>query len=120
MKTTNTLLATAAVLAMLLLGACSSTPTWEGMSQSQIAQWKGMGFSAGAAQAWAREGFSPETAGSWKNNGFDLEAATDWKAEQFTAEEAMSWRKSGFDLDEAVEDRAKGLQPVAPDVSTGN
>jgi len=98
-----------------LLVACSSTPTWEGMSEREIADWKGIGFDAGAAQSWGKKGFNAESANAWNTAGFDLESATRWSSKQFSAEEAGSWRAGGFDLDDSVKNRNKGLTPVAQD-----
>ncbi|MEM8563226.1 MAG: hypothetical protein AAGF57_13365 [Pseudomonadota bacterium] len=109
----------AVVFVSLIIGACSSTPTWEGMSQTEIAQWKQAGFDPGTAQSWSKKGFTAADASSWRNGGFDLDKATDWKEEKFTADEAKAWKAGGFNLDEAVEDRAKGLQPVQAEAASG-
>ena len=126
-------------LLVTLLAACSSTPTWEGMSQTDISAWKGLGLDAGAAQELAEEGIGPQEAKGWMDNGitavddildwkkegftvansegwvangFDLDAATEWNEEKFTADEAKTWIDGGFDLDDAVKNRTKGLAPV--------
>lgn len=123
----------------LMLGACASTPTWEGMSESEIAAWKAMDLTAESAQkfsraglssddvaawreagltgtdailAWSKTGWKPESAASWLERDFDLETASEWAKERFTAEEASVWMKSGFDLDQAMDNREKGLTPV--------
>lgn len=108
----------AVIFVSIVMSACSSTPTWEGMSQTEISQWKQAGFDPGAAQSWSKKGFTAADASAWRNGGFDLDKATDWKDEKFTADEAMSWKAGGFNLNEAVKNRANGLQPVQAEAAT--
>ncbi len=96
----------------LTIVGCSSNPTWEGMSESEISQWRAIGAGAGQAQSWSREGFNAEKTKEWKTAGFDLESAREWSNESYTAAEAKRWKDSGFDIDEANDARKKGLTPV--------
>lgn len=124
----------------LLLAACSSTPTWEGMSETEIAAWQRQGVAAGWAQtlsaagvnasgyetwtdagiasgeailAWVGEGFAAEAAGAWNAAGFEARAARQWSEQPFTAEQAKRWVTAGFDLRDAMKQRAKGLMPIS-------
>jgi len=123
-----------------LLAACSSTPTWKGMSENEIAAWRTMGVEAAEAQTyrkagldysaieawrgaglsnseaildWHKAGWTPETAKPWLNARFDLESAIEWQKEKFTATQARKWVDGGFSLRKAKENRAKGLAPVS-------
>ncbi len=124
---------------LLVVAGCASTPTWEGMSESQIAAWRDIGVEAEWAQKftkaglsssdvaawraagisegeaildWAQEGFSAQEGGEWVKDGFDLETAADWREENFSASEAKAWRDADFSLRSAVSERKKGLSPV--------
>jgi hypothetical protein len=103
----NTILAAS----LLLLAGCS-TPTWEGMSENEIAAWKDIGFDAAVAQEWVEDGFTPEMASGWVKANFSREDAKDWSEEKFTAEQAVSWKQADFTLKSAIDTRAKGLAPV--------
>lgn len=107
---TKTLLV-AGVFAAALAG-CSSTPTWDGMSQTDISGWKALGLDAAAAKEYTKEGFTLESATLWVQAGYSAERAEEWASENFSAREAEAWRKGGFDLAEAKKNRAKGLSPV--------
>lgn len=96
----------------LALVGCGSTPTWEGMAESEISQWRAIGFDAGQAQKWSNKGFNPEQAGGWKTVGFDLETATKWGGKSYSSADAKRWVDAGFNLDDANDARAKGLTPV--------
>ncbi len=123
----------------LFLVACSSTPSWKGMSESEISSWKNIGvtveqvavytkakmspdqvnewFEQGFTNskeiiAWASSNFSAEDASGWKSSGFNMEDAIDWAENKFTFAEAKEWRDAKFDLDDAISNRAKGLSPV--------
>src|SRR4030095_14076524 len=125
-----------AVSVALLCVGCASSPTWKGMSESQIATWRAAGIEAGWAQkltkagidaptyvewknagiktgddvlAWNKAGFKAAEAGDWVKNEFDLETATDWKKKSFSATEAAQWRRADFDLSDAIRNREKGL-----------
>ena len=127
------------LLSALLLAACSSTPTWEGMSETEISDWKALSVDVASAQEfreaglkpsdvdawqqaglrgtgaildWRKTGFSPTTAQPWVARGVGLETATTWAKEKFTAEEATVWNEAGFSLKEAIDNREKGLTPV--------
>ncbi|WP_411991524.1 hypothetical protein [Agarivorans sp. DSG3-1] len=123
---------------LLLLVACSSTPTWDGMSESEIAAWKEIGVNVEQVQTYVRAGMSqPQVkefidqkftdpaqitswgqtftafdARGWIDSGFDLTAAKDWAANKFSFEEAAAWASADFDLDGAKKNRDKGLTPV--------
>jgi hypothetical protein len=126
-------------LLSLVLAACASAPTWQGMSESEISGWKALsvdvasaqefrkaGLSAAAVEqwreagltttdailAWNESGYTPETAGPWVRQGFDLATSADWTEQKFTAEEARVWVDSGFSLKQAIDNREKGLTPV--------
>ena len=126
-------------LVVLLLSACASTPTWEGMSEDEISGWRGMNIEAAEAQAyrkagldrdavaewrqvglvasdrilaWNESGWTPDSAAPWLQQKFDLDSAVTWAKEKFTADQARDWVDAGFSLEEAMENRAKGLQPV--------
>ena len=100
------------LLAALAFVACASPP-WHGMSESEIAAWKGSGFAAEMAQEWKGKGFSVEKAGAWNANGFSADAAMKWQAKSFTPAEAKAWRTAGMSLKESVANRDKGLMPIA-------
>jgi hypothetical protein len=97
---------------VLVLTGCGSTPTWEGMSQTDISEWKALGLDAAASQDWTEAGISAEDAAKWLAANFDLEEAADWAAQAFTAAEAADWKIGGFDLKDAIKAREKGLAPV--------
>ena len=103
----NTILAAS----LLILAGCSS-PTWEDMSEREIAGWKDVGFGPAVAQEWMEDGFTPETADGWVKAGFSREDAKDWSEEKFTAENAAEWRQADFTLKSAIDARTKGLAPV--------
>ena len=98
----------AAVMSVMLF-ACASSPTWEGMSEDDIAQWKANGFDARSAQVWHRGGFNAIQSKAWMEAKFDVDSAKDWSEEKFSA---ANWSQSGFELDDAVEERSKGLTPL--------
>jgi hypothetical protein len=127
-----------AVSCALLAAACAAPP-WEGMSESQIAAWRGVGVESQWARtygkaglepadvkawtgagipagkdilAWKDAGFEPAEAGDWAKNGFDLNAAVAWKKQKFSATEATTWHRAGFSVGDAADERAKGLAPV--------
>jgi hypothetical protein len=112
MKMRAFLIKGATVAMILLLAACASEPTWHDMSERDIADWKTIGFDAGAAQNWKSDGFTPEQAGGWSEAKFSREEAKNWAKESFNAEEATGWKEGGFDLDAAKDARKKGLTPV--------
>lgn len=126
-------------LAALLLTACASAPTWEGMTESEIAGWKGINVDVASAQKfrkakmssstveawqsaglgatqaildWNSAGYTPTTGAPWIGKGFDLKTARAWTADKFTAQEARAWMDADFTLKEAVKNRNKGLTPV--------
>lgn len=98
--------------AILIIGGCSSTPTWEGMSQADITAWKALGLDAGASQDWSAIGLTPSQAGDWIAANIDVNTASEWASEQFTATEATDWTKGGFNLKQAIKSRSDGLRPV--------
>ena len=127
------------ILATAILAGCASAPTWEGMSENEIAAWRSMNIEAAEAQAyreagldtaeieawreaglpgreailaWNDEGWTAATAEPWLKTQFDLETATDWAEKKFTADQARAWVDAGFSLKEAINNRAKGLAPV--------
>ena len=127
------------LLFAIILTSCASTPSWKGMSESEIAAWKEMGVSVEQVGAyvkaglshpqvqdwisnefkdqksiieWASANFKPEQAAQWRDVNFNLNDAIAWAAKKFSPQEASEWRKSGFDLDDAQGNRDKGLQPV--------
>ena len=57
------------LVSLALFAGCASTPPWAGMSQQEIAGWKGLDFLPTAAQAWHQKGFTPDTAGPWHAAG---------------------------------------------------
>jgi hypothetical protein len=97
---------------VLVLTGCGSTPTWEGMSQTDISEWKALGLDAAASQDWKEAGISAADATNWIAAKFDLKEASKWAAEAFTAAEAADWKIGGFDLKDAIKAREKGLTPV--------
>ncbi|MEH6558906.1 MAG: hypothetical protein V7459_11470 [Oceanicoccus sp.] len=97
---------------VLVLSGCGSTPTWEGMSQTDISEWKELGLDAAASQGWKEAGISAADAADWIAAKFDLEEASEWASEAFTAAEAADWKIGGFDLKDAVNAREKGLSPT--------
>lgn len=101
-----------ALFAVSILAACSSTPTWEGMSQTDIAGWKDLGLNAEMAQKYVKNGFDLATATPWVNANIDPKTAAEWTRFKFSAEEAVAWIGGGFDLEAARDNRAKGLNPV--------
>ncbi|MEE4300398.1 MAG: hypothetical protein V2J24_13230 [Pseudomonadales bacterium] len=129
-----------AVTLTFLLAACSSTPTWEGMSEAEIASWQRQGVAADWAQTlsaagvdasgyeswtdagiasgeaillWLGEGFAADAAGAWNAAGFEARTARQWSEKAFTAEQAKRWMTAGFDLRDAIKQRAKGLAPIS-------
>jgi hypothetical protein len=100
------------LLATLASVGCA-TPPWQGMSESEIAAWKGVGFTAEMARDWHDRDFSVKDAGVWQSQGFDAEAAKEWRAKLFPPEQAKAWRVAGMGLEEAIENREKGLTPIA-------
>ncbi|MCL1046295.1 hypothetical protein L2737_13335 [Shewanella electrodiphila] len=103
------------ILVACLLYGCASAPTWKGMSERDIAEWKAIGFDAAQAQTWSKKGFNAEQSQLWSKASFDVESAMDWSKEKFNPEEAATWKQAGFKLDDAIDDRAKGLTPVKMD-----
>ncbi|OUS32723.1 hypothetical protein A9Q98_00970 [Thalassotalea sp. 42_200_T64] len=124
---------------MVLLSACASAPSWEGMSESEISNWKDIGvtvdqvdtyveagmkpeqvkvwFEQGFNNAneiipWASNKFTPEDAAGWKASGLSVEGAFQWASNKFSYSEAKMWRDENFELDDAIDNRAKGLSPV--------
>jgi hypothetical protein len=124
---------------VLVVAGCASAPTWEGMSESQIAAWRNVGVEAEWAQQyakagidpaaysdwtkagfssgeaildWAGEGFAAKDAGDWVSSGFDLDSAVDWQKENFSPADAKAWKDADFSLSKAVDERSKGLSPV--------
>ena len=129
------------VLAAMLLSACASTPTWEGMSETEIADWKELHVGPGDAQAyreagletkavsqwmdngfksakavlaWQKAGFTAAKAGAWNSKGFSLDQAVEWKQESFSPDEANEWKTAGFNLQDSIDSRKKGLTPIEP------
>ncbi|RRJ82796.1 hypothetical protein [Aestuariirhabdus litorea] len=100
------------VFCALVLVGCASTPSWEGLSESDIAAWKSAGFTVESADLWRDYNFSAVEAQSWSQQGFDPEEAAEWSKESFSADEASRWKGAEFDLDTAIEERAKGLAPI--------
>ena len=127
------------VIAVFILGACATAPTWKGMSESEIAAWQGLGVDAKEAQTFVKAGlrpddvanwnaaginsydsilewhskeFSSNEAASWIEQQFDVDEAVRWKKENFQPEEAQRWKSQNFDLKEAIKNREKGLQPI--------
>lgn len=100
------------VICATLLAACSSSPDWGNMSQSEINDWKSAGFNSKQAENWQELGVKALEAKNWKDAGFNIDNAEDWIEENFTAEEAKTWKTAGFSISEAKKDRAKGLQPI--------
>jgi hypothetical protein len=98
--------------ALILLTACSSAPSWKGLTESEIAAWKDAGFTPESAKDWRKLGLKAREARAWVKGGFDEDEAEDWIKEKFSEREASAWKKGGFSLKEAVRDRAKGLQPI--------
>lgn len=124
---------------LLFVGACASTPTWEGMSESEIAAWQQLGYDAGAAHTfqkaglsttdaegwhssgitsseailtWHGKGFASDEAAKWIQHQFSVAGAESWKKEKFTPDEAGKWKSAGFSLKDAIKNREKGLQPI--------
>lgn len=126
-----------------MISACSTpAPTWSGISETEIANWKGLNIGPGDAQTYRKEGLVPEAVQQWQENnfnsvdavltwhksgfapaeakgwvtgGFSNEAAQEWKEKAFSSEDASQWKQSGFELDAAIDNRDKGLTPVEPD-----
>jgi hypothetical protein len=124
---------------VLAVIACASTPTWKGMSESDIASWQQLGINAEGAHEfqkagltpkdvegwyaagvktseqileWHGKGFGSSEAAEWIQQQFSSKDAVSWKKENFTAAQAGKWKAGGFDLDDAIENREKGLQPI--------
>jgi len=102
----------AAMLSLVLLGGCSSTPTWGDMSETEIAGWREIGLDAAGANQFIKQGFVLTSATPWVDGGFDAKTAAEWAEHEFTAEQASAWTGAGFELSEARENRAQGLTPV--------
>jgi hypothetical protein len=107
------------VAVVALLSACA-TPNWSGMSETQIAEWKGLDVGPEVAQNWVKEGFGPQDYTAWTGDGFDLKSAAKWKAKAFTSAEAAKWKKAGFNVDRAFTKRAKGLTPITEEGRSKN
>lgn len=128
-----------AVFAAVFLTACASAPTWEGLSEAEIGDWKTLGINAEQAQTyhkatldpaavkqwqdnnigslddilrWHGDGFAPDEAKGWVEAGFATEEATDWKASSFSSTDAGAWKTGGFSLKDATKNRDKGLTPI--------
>lgn len=126
-------------LCLALLTSCASAPSWDGMSQDEIAAWHDLNVEAGEAQtyrkaglnaeavaawqsaglasseailAWKKAGWNSATASPWLENQFDLETAIEWSKERFTPSQARAWIDGDFTLREAIANRAKGLAPI--------
>lgn len=126
-------------LLALILSSCASTPTWSGISTTEISQWKAMSIDPGGAQryrgaglnpnsvanwtkhgfsrsaqimAWHKEAFDATDAQHWKGEGFSVENAVKWRDKVFTSREAGEWKKGGFNLKSATKNRDKGLTPI--------
>jgi hypothetical protein len=99
-------------LLALFLVACASAPSWQGMSEREISQWKAIGFDSTQAQNWRVRGFGPTESDGWIKANFNLDTATIWAKESFNVEEAQVWSEAGFEIEEAVTNRSKGLTPV--------
>ena len=129
----------ATIFIILLIAACATTPTWKGMSESDIAAWQQLNLdakdsqtfvkagltpddvrgwhSAGIASSedilkWHGKGFSSNEAAKWSQQQFSVDQAVDWKKEKFEPEEAGKWKSAEFDLKDAIKYREKGLQPI--------
>ena len=129
----------ALVLTLSILGGCASSPTWSGMSETEISGWRALGLEAADAQAlskagvslqdtqawrdaglrdtksilaWHDRGWSAGNAKDWLAGGFDLDTASAWYKQKFSAEQARAWITADFSLKEAVSNRDKGLTPV--------
>lgn len=128
------------VSAIVILTACSSTPTdWRGMGQNEIANWQALDVGSASAQRLKQSGLSPEATQKWLDAGisqvdqilecqeygfsaqqashwikskFSADNAATWTAESFSAEDAEQWLSGGFDLDAAIKNRSKGLEPI--------
>ncbi|MCM8533457.1 MAG: hypothetical protein NE330_19980 [Lentisphaeraceae bacterium] len=100
------------LLMFLVLFSCS-TPTWNNMSETDIASWKELNIDIETANSLNEIGVSPTEYSEWKENGFTkVEKILAWKSQKFTPQEAAEWVKGGFSPSQAVENRSKGLQPV--------
>lgn len=99
-------------LLVLFVVGCASAPSWEGMSEREISQWKSIGFDATQAQNWRVRGFDATEANGWVQANFSLDTATIWAKESFNVEEAQVWSEAGFEIEDAVTNRSKGLTPV--------
>ena len=100
------------IFTLLLIVGCSS-PTWENMAESEIADWKEQGVSIEVANTLVENKITAAAYADWKAEGIDKpEAVIAWSKKKFAPVEAASWINSKFSLSDAVEYRAKGLQPV--------
>lgn len=122
-----------------ILSACASAPSWEGMSESEISEWKNIGVTVEEVSkyakagldatevkswldnkftqqsdilAWAGAKFTADSAMAWRDVKFTLEDAIAWSKNKFSPQEAMEWKKANFTLSEAESNRSKGLTPV--------
>lgn len=100
------------LLMFLALFSCS-TPTWDNMTEADIASWKSMNVNIEKANSLNQAGVSPAEYSKWEESGFTkVEKIIAWKKQKFAPTEAAQWVKGGFSTDQAVENRSKGLQPV--------
>ena len=126
-------------LAALMLSACSSSPGWRDMSETDISDWRVInvgvtnalkfrkaGLEPGTVKQWQEQGFfdpeiildwkksgyTPDSAGLWLAQGFRLKQAKAWGKKKFSPSEARAWEDAGFSVKKAAKSRSKGLTPV--------
>ncbi|NTS78047.1 hypothetical protein HR060_14400 [Catenovulum sp. SM1970] len=91
----------AIVLSVFLITACGSTPSWEGMSQSEIAQWKSLGASVEEVDRYNKSGLTQTLVKAWHEAGIkDQLEVLDWHKLKFTPQSAKSWKDIGVNVED--------------------
>jgi hypothetical protein len=126
------------ILFPLVLAACGSSPSYEGLAPAEVSklqtmgvsaedaqEYREMGFTSGTIQSWYDQGitiqqniivwhdarFSATDAGAWHAAGFVPKDAYKWRGEKFNASDAKLWRDAGHSMRDASKMRKKGKTP---------
>lgn len=122
----------------LLLVACGSSPSYEGIAPAEMSkltamginaeqarEYQEMGFTSSTIQTWYDQGitlqqniivwhdarFTAAEAGAWTTAGFTPKDAHEWRKKNFAASDGKLWRDAGYKLKDAAKKRNKGLTP---------
>ena len=101
------------ILSAIILAGCASTPTWEGMSENEIAAWRSLDIEAAEAQGYRKAGLGTDDIEAWRSAGLSAsESILAWHEAGWSPTTAEPWLKQQFGL----ELHLKGTQAEAEDL----